>query len=65
EEGEARDLIRKIQQLRKEQGLTLGDKTKIIAASWPKSFEKQILAGTASVSIEKGPGFKVINEKLR
>ncbi|MDD5415819.1 MAG: isoleucine--tRNA ligase [Candidatus Daviesbacteria bacterium] len=60
EEGVARDLIRKIQQLRKQQGLTLADKTKIIAPSWPKSFEKQIIAGTASVSIEKGPEFKVL-----
>src|SRR3989344_2059389 len=60
EEGEARDLIRQIQQLRKEQGLTLTDKTKIMATSWPRSFEKQILAGTASVSIEKGSEFKVL-----
>lgn len=60
EEGEARDLIRQIQQLRKEQSLTLSDKTKIIVASWPKAFEKQILAGTASVSIKEGPEFKVL-----
>ena len=59
EEGEARDLIRKIQQLRKEQGLILTDKTKVTAVSWPVAFEKQILNGTASVSIEKGPEFKV------
>lgn len=65
EEGEARDLIRQIQQLRKEQGLTLADKTKIIVPSWPRTFEKQILAGTASVSIEKGEQFAVfkLNEK--
>ncbi|OGE27893.1 hypothetical protein A2867_02390 [Candidatus Daviesbacteria bacterium RIFCSPHIGHO2_01_FULL_40_11] len=60
EEGEARDLIRQIQQLRKEQGLTLTDKTKIMATSWPRSFEKQILAGTASISIEEGSEFKVL-----
>ncbi|MDP3948301.1 MAG: isoleucine--tRNA ligase [bacterium] len=60
EEGEARDLIRQIQQLRKEQGLTLSDKIKIIVASWPKAFEKQILTGTASVSIEEGSKLKVL-----
>ncbi|HCE30907.1 MAG: Isoleucine-tRNA ligase [Candidatus Daviesbacteria bacterium GW2011_GWB1_39_5] len=59
EEGEARDLIRQIQQLRKEQGLTLADKTKIITPSYPDAFESQILQGTTSVSIEKGPELKV------
>lgn len=54
EEGEARELMRSIQQLRKEANLTLSDKTKITAPNWPKKFEKQILAGTASVSIAKG-----------
>ncbi len=59
EEGEVRDLIRQIQQLRKEQNLTLADKTKIIVPAWPKTFENQILKGTASVSIEKGPELKI------
>lgn len=54
DEGESRDLIRKVQQIRKEQGLTLVDKTKIIAVSWPVAFEKLILKSTGSVSIEKG-----------
>lgn len=59
EEGEVRDLIREIQQLRKEQNLTLGDKTEIEAPSWSQKFEPQILRGTASVSIKKGPQLKV------
>lgn len=63
EEGEARDLIRLIQQKRKDQNMTLSDKTKIIATAWPKNFEKLILASTASVSIEKGNEFKV--EKVK
>lgn len=54
EEGDARELIRSIQQLRKDSGLTLSDKTKITAPNWPEKFEKQILAGTASLSIAKG-----------
>ncbi|OGE64652.1 isoleucine--tRNA ligase [Candidatus Daviesbacteria bacterium RIFCSPLOWO2_02_FULL_36_7] len=60
EEGQARDLIRQIQQARKEQNLTLADKTKIIAVSWPVAFESQILAGTASISIEKGEQLQVL-----
>lgn len=59
EEGEARDLIRQIQQLRKDHGLTLADKTKVIVSWWPIKFESQILTATASVAIEKGPDFKV------
>jgi len=54
EEGEARELIRQIQQLRKEKNLTLADKTKIIAPSWPEDFENLILISTASISIVKG-----------
>lgn len=59
-EGVARDLIREIQQLRKEQNLTLADKTKVTAPSWPKDFEKQILVGTASIYIKKGEKLTVI-----
>ncbi|MBI2019882.1 isoleucine--tRNA ligase [Candidatus Daviesbacteria bacterium] len=55
EEGEVRELIRQIQQLRKEQNLTMADKTKVVAPKWPKNFEKQIIEQTASVSISKGP----------
>ncbi|MDO8619083.1 MAG: isoleucine--tRNA ligase [Candidatus Daviesbacteria bacterium] len=58
-EGEARDLIRQIQQLRKDASLTLEDKTEIVAPSWPKEFEEQIIKGTASVSIKVGSELKV------
>ncbi len=63
EEGWARDLMREIQQLRKEQNLTLADKTRISTPDWPKSYEKQILKSTASISIEKGGTLKVIKVK--
>lgn len=53
-EGEARDLMRQIQSIRKDLNLTLSDKTRIIAPSWPADFKQQILKSTASVSIEKG-----------
>ncbi|MBI2600920.1 isoleucine--tRNA ligase [Candidatus Daviesbacteria bacterium] len=59
EEGEARELIRQIQQQRKMQNLTLADKTKIEVASWPKTYEDYILKSTASVSIQEGSELKV------
>lgn len=58
-EGKVRELIRSIQQLRKEANLTLNDKTKIMAPNWPEKYEKAILAGTASVSITKSRELKV------
>lgn len=59
EEGEARDLIRQIQQLRKESGLTLKDRIVILAVSWPKSFEQLILTATAADSISKGEALEI------
>lgn len=59
EEGNARELIRQIQQLRKEQNMTLSDRTNIVAPVWPKQFEEQILKSTGSVSILEGPELKV------
>jgi len=58
-EGEARELIRAVQQKRKDQNFTLADKTMITTPSWPKKHEKEILKATASLSISKGPEFKV------
>ena len=52
-EGDARDLIRQIQSLRKENQLNLKDKIKIFAPTWPINFEKEILTKTLGVSIEK------------
>lgn len=60
EEGEARDLIRQIQQLRKDQNLTLADRTKIVAPAWPKAFKEQILLSTASVAIVQGAKLQVV-----
>ncbi|MBI3109442.1 isoleucine--tRNA ligase [Candidatus Daviesbacteria bacterium] len=60
EEGKARELIRMIQQKRKDQNLTKADKTTIIATSWPKKFEKEILQATTSLSIREGSELKVL-----
>lgn len=60
EEGEARDIIRKIQSLRKEQKLGLKDKIKIILPSWPEKYEDYIKDKTLAVEIRKGEKEEVI-----
>ena len=58
-EGEARNLIRDIQSLRKENQLDLKDKIKIFAPSWPKEFEAEILTKTLGVSLEISSDLKI------
>ena len=58
-EGDARDLIRQIQSLRKENQLNLKDKIKIFAPDWPISFEKEILSKTLGTSIAKSDNIKI------
>ena len=53
-EGEYRDFVRNVQVLRKNQGLQVQDRIKIVAPSWPKVFEKQILEKTLADSIKTG-----------
>lgn len=53
-EGNARELIRNIQKMRKEQGLVLTDKIKITVSEWPVDFEESILKMTNAEIIEKG-----------
>jgi isoleucyl-tRNA synthetase len=59
EEGEARDFIRQIQQLRKDSGMTLQDKIEIKAPAWSKKFEELILRSTASVKISESDELKI------
>ncbi len=58
-EGEARELIRQVQQLRKDEGLTLKDNVRIFAPSWPKEYEEMVLKATAAVSLEKSDQLKI------
>ena len=58
-EGEYRDLVRSIQVLRRENGLQVHDRIKILAPNWPKSFEDQILKKTLADSIEIGDNLAV------
>jgi isoleucyl-tRNA synthetase len=52
-EGEAREIIRNIQKMRKEQNLTLKDKIEIDLPSWPEEFEEMILRLTNAVKLNK------------
>ncbi len=59
-EGQARELIRQIQQMRKDKGLTLADKlAKIEVPDWPKDFEEMILKSTGAKAIEKAEGLSI------
>jgi len=58
-EGEYRDLVRKIQVLRKENSLRVSDKIKIFAPSWPKQFEAEILSKTVAISIEPSDSLSI------
>lgn len=58
-EGQARDFIRQIQQLRKEAGLTLKDKIEIKAPAYPEDFEDLILKSTAAVKISKSENLEI------
>jgi len=59
QEGEARDLIRSIQSLRKEANLDLKDKINIFAPSWPENFENEIKSKTLAESIIKSDQLKI------
>jgi isoleucyl-tRNA synthetase len=59
EEGEYRDFVRNIQVMRKDQQMEVKDQIKIFAPNWPISFEKEILAKTLAISIEKSDILKI------
>jgi isoleucyl-tRNA synthetase len=58
-EGEARDLIRQVQVLRKEQGLDLKSKIHIYLPSWPDQFATLIKQKTLATQISKSPNLKI------
>lgn len=59
EEGQARELIRQIQQLRKDTGLTFLDKIEIFAPNWSKTFEHMILKSTAAKNIKQSEKLEI------
>ena len=58
-EGEARDIIRKIQMARKKVGLSVKDPIKAVLPSWPKEFEEEIKTKTIARLIIKGEKFEI------
>ena len=57
-EGEARELMRNIQKLRKKAGLTLGKKAAVQAPLWPEEWKEQIEKKTNS-KLVKGEELKI------
>lgn len=53
-EGQARELIREIQGLRKKKGCRLDEKIVVSVPSWPKGFEDYIKKKTLALKIKKG-----------
>jgi len=54
DEGDARMLIRKIQGLRKKEGMKLDEPIVVYAPAWPASFESQIKKKTLARELKKG-----------
>ncbi|KKR86299.1 MAG: Isoleucyl-tRNA synthetase [Candidatus Curtissbacteria bacterium GW2011_GWA1_41_11] len=53
-EGEVREIIRRIQQARKETGCDLAEKVTVILPAWPKEFEEEIKKQTLAKELIKG-----------
>ena len=53
EEGKAREIIRQVQQMRKDATLTLKDKIEIYLPQWPEQYTEMILKMTSAVKLVK------------
>jgi isoleucyl-tRNA synthetase len=58
-EGEAREIIRSIQEERKKLGTRLDENVDVVLGSWPKEFEEEIKRKALIHTLEKGSVFKV------
>jgi isoleucyl-tRNA synthetase len=61
-EGEAREIIRQIQQARKEAGCALDEKVTVKLPAWPKSFESQIKKETLSDNLVKNSTLEIVRK---
>lgn len=59
-EGEARELMREIQKLRKKEGLSVGQTATITAPSWPSRWQKEIEEKT-NTTLSKGKTLEIIS----
>jgi len=62
-EGEVRELMRSIQQLRKEAGVQVHDFVVVEAPNWPADWEDRIKQKTKLSALVKGPTLRVLLEK--
>lgn len=60
DEGQARDIARKIQEERKRLGTRLDEKVEVILPDWPKDFEDYIKKRALVDKISKGDEFQVV-----
>jgi isoleucyl-tRNA synthetase len=61
-EGEARDVMRQIQQLRKEAGVNVNDLVKVQLPSWPETWTDQIKAKAKVLELKKGPEASILKD---
>ncbi len=57
--GEARDIVRMIQEERKKQGMMIADKVTVVLEAWPTSFEDYIKRNALVVTLTQGSSFSV------
>jgi isoleucyl-tRNA synthetase len=62
-EGEARDVMRVIQQLRKEAGVNVNDFVKVQLPNWPENWTDQIKLKTKLLELKKGPEAIILKEQ--
>ncbi|OGH14837.1 MAG: isoleucine--tRNA ligase [Candidatus Levybacteria bacterium RIFCSPHIGHO2_01_FULL_37_33] len=58
-EGEAREIVRMIQEERKNLGTRLDEKIEVVLLSWPKEFEDYIKKRTLVLNLKKGEKFEI------
>jgi hypothetical protein len=58
-EGEARELIRNIQKLRKEQNMVLNDQIEVTVPQFPAKFEEMIKKLTNAVKLNSGDAISI------
>jgi leucyl-tRNA synthetase len=61
-EGEAREIVRSIQQARKEVDCRLDEKITVTLPAWPKEFEEYIKKQTLAEKLEKGQQLQIVRK---
>ena len=62
-EGEARDIMRKIQEERKKLGTAMDEKVDVVLSSWPSEFEDEIKRKALVSTLSKGSEFSITRQK--